>query len=51
MIEGSVISAIVDEWESFGLTKRKQREALSMMMKKFHYHCQEWKSEWLICRQ
>lgn len=33
------------------MTRGKQHEAVSMVMKKFHYHCQEWKSEWLICRQ
>ena len=33
------------------MTKRKQGEAVNMMVKKFHYHCQERKSEWLISRQ
>jgi hypothetical protein len=48
-MEGNVISAIVEEWESLGLTKPKQLEAVSMKMKNFYSYCQEWKSQWLIC--
>jgi hypothetical protein len=33
-MEGNIISAIVEEWEPLGLTKPKQREAVSMKMEK-----------------
>lgn len=45
-MEGNIISAIVEEWESLSVTKRKQREAVSVVMKKLQYRCQE-REEWL----
>jgi hypothetical protein len=43
-MEGNM-SAIVQEWKSLSVTKREQPEAVSMVMEKSQYHCQEWISE------